>query len=475
MWGDRLLQKILIFLSSLINRFIKQDVTDANANAQRYLQKELFNALSVLSRKIARKVMSQSEINVTGESPRALYLDVQVQRFMDDSTLAVTRMCGTGGVMLKPNTNPYDDEIYVSILPQTRFVPIEMLGKRPISGYFAADIAVVEDKEYYRLELHKIELDADTYSIKQIVFDGEKVVPLAVVPQWASMEEEQRITNVDRMLFGFLRCPTDDKKETPGYYGVPLDYGSDRLAGMIIEQISRIDSEFSKKESWIGIDQRLFDKSGKIPNSEDKMFKILAVGGKKDETFWQEFSPEIRNDPLTHGLTTYLALYEKSSGVSQGIMTELEGSAATATEIRQRQGDTFDTVDDIRVAFQAAVGDLVYAMDVIANVNNITPLGDYELAFNWDDSMKESSTERWTQLKDGVSIGANDVSEARAWSMNEDPATAKENTAKIITMAEAGMIVRPELYLMAKDPELTEEQAAAMLPEGYGVLGEMEQ
>ena len=462
-----MLQKILIFLSRTINRFIKQDVTESDAQAQRYMTNSLFSAIAVLARKVARKTMSQSEINVIGENPRAKYLDEQLQRFMDDVVIAVTRMCGTGGVILKPVTTSYNDEIYVSILPQTRFVPIEFIGKRPLSGYIAADIAVIEDKEFYRIELHSINFDANIYSIKQIVFDGEKVVPIETVPQWAGMEEEQQITGVDRMLFGFMRCPADDKKDSIGYYGVPLDFGNEELAKIIQNQVARLESEFVKKESWIGIDQRLLDGNGKVPESNDKMFKMLTAGGKKDELFWQEFSPNIRNESLIAGLDAYLSLYEKASGVSQGIMTEVEGGNVTATEIRQRQGDTFDTIDAVRKSVENAINDLIYAMNVIADVNLITPSSDYEISYNWDDSMKESSTERWTQLKDGVAIGANDVSEARAWSMNESPAIAKENTAKIVTLNEAGTIVKPELYLLAKDPELSEEQAAEMLPDSW--------
>ena len=59
------------------------------------------------------------------------------------------------------------------------------------------------------------------------------------------------------------------------------------------------------------------------------------------------------------------ALLEKAVGTSRGILTAPETGAATATEIRAANHDTFALVSAIRRMWEAALGDMAYAADVL--------------------------------------------------------------------------------------------------------------
>ena len=67
------------------------------------------------------------------------------------------------------------------------------------------------------------------------------------------------------------------------------------------------------------------------------------------------------------------------------------------------------------------------------NRNNITPIGSYEVVFNWSDSYIENMTERFTALLQGEAIGAVDRAEVRAFIQNEPLDLAKEKVAEMVT------------------------------------------
>ncbi len=56
---------------------------------------------------------------------------------------------------------------------------------------------------------------------------------------------------------------------------------------------------------------------------------------------------------------------------------------------------------------------LLYAMNVLANMYNLAPMGDYELSFDWSYSMIESSQESFTQLVTAAQAGAVEAAEIR--------------------------------------------------------------
>ncbi|GHU53269.1 hypothetical protein AGMMS49975_10870 [Clostridia bacterium] len=69
--------------------------------------------------------------------------------------------------------------------------------------------------------------------------------------------------------------------------------------------------------------------------------------------------------------------------VAKGVLTNMDTANATATEIRRSTKDTFSLVDTIRKRLEVGIRDLLYAFDVLANANNLTPRGEYEAVFDW--------------------------------------------------------------------------------------------
>ena len=134
-------------------------------------------------------------------------------------------------------------------------------------------------------------------------------------------------------------------------------------------------------------------------------------------------------------LTHLYELLEKQVGTSRGILTEPTTRGATATEIKAGLYDTYAIVTDMRKTIEQGLDRLLYAMDVLANMYSLAPMGEHELSFDWSYSMIESSQESFTQLVTAAQSGAIEPAELRQFVMpdetlEEAQARCDEITAK---------------------------------------------
>ena len=67
----------------------------------------------------------------------------------------------------------------------------------------------------------------------------------------------------------------------------------------------------------------------------------------------------------------------------------------------------------MRTAIENGTDRLAEAMNVLHNAFGLTPMGDYELSFNWSYSMIESSQESFNQLVTAMQAGAVEAAELR--------------------------------------------------------------
>ena len=220
------------------------------------------------------------------------------------------------------------------------------------------------------------------------------------VPEWAEIEEEIRITNVDRLLLAYLKCPVDNRR-SESIYGVPVTYGSEKIIKDIKECLEQVKKEYKLKEAFVGVDQYLFGKDNKLP--KDGLFKLIETGV---DDFWAVFDPAIRDSAYSTRLLSLFELLEKSVGTSKGILTEPVTQGATATEIKRSSYDTYALVENMRANWVKAVDQLVYAFDVLCDYYHLTPPAEYTVNWDWSYSLIESSQETWNQTVQAASMGA---------------------------------------------------------------------
>jgi A118 family predicted phage portal protein len=122
---------------------------------------------------------------------------------------------------------------------------------------------------------------------------------------------------------------------------------------------------------------------------------------------------------------------EDVCGISRGTLSDSADVARTATELKILKQRSYQTNADIQQAIEDAIRDVIYVMNVYATLYEITPEGEYEVSFEWDDSIivdiDEEINKRITLQQNGLTSKL----ETRMWYFGETEQQAKEALAKI--------------------------------------------
>ena len=117
---------------------------------------------------------------------------------------------------------------------------------------------------------------------------------------------------------------------------------------------------------------------------------------------------------------------------SRGILTEPVSRGATATEIKAGLYDTYSIIALLRGEVERGIKRLVYGFDVLADVYQLGPAGDWMVTFDWSYALIESSQETFSQMVSAATLGAVEPAELRQYLMSDETLDeARERVAEI--------------------------------------------
>lgn len=400
-----------IFLWILQNIFkvktetTQKEVEENQKYAAEYERIDDINFNSIFSNKLANYVINDSNVNLTGKNARTELLDKTTQSLWKKAKKITSMGFGYGGVIIVPYVK--GGKIYYSIVPQNRLT-IDMTEGDNITGA----TVLAEKKEvqkqigspdvYIRWTNYKVENNNITITQQ---FSDEKGNKIPTPDFWKNIQEVQVISGVDRVLFGYIKSPVNNRK-TNDNYGVPITYGCESTILEIKDTMKQLYREYKLKEAFVGADSTMFDGKDALP--KNGLFKKIDSG---DDTFFEVFDPQFR--PFTERIEELYRRLEHEIGTSAGILSQVNTQNATATEIKRSMYDTFTIVDDMRSNVEKGLEDFLYSANVLANAYNLSPQGEYELNFDWDYSLLEDSQESFNQLVIGQNKGVISNAELR--------------------------------------------------------------
>jgi len=135
----------------------------------------------------------------------------------------------------------------------------------------------------------------------------------------------------------------------------------------------------------------------------------------------------LRGQELADGLSRIFRQIEFNCGLAYGTLSDVQSSDKTAEEIKASKQRSYATICDNQKALKTALEDLVYAMDVWCTLYNLTPMGKYEVSFEFDDSIVADRKAEFVEKQALVSAGIMTKWEFRMWYFGEDEETAKKN------------------------------------------------
>lgn len=391
------------------------------------------NLASAIASELARLATIEMKSEITAKessnSERAEYLNRQYQKVIDDIRITTEYAAALGGLIFKPYID--GDNIAVDYVLADEFIPVKYDSASNITAVIFIERIRKGRKIYTRLEYH--DLLKEGYYVSNTAYVNENgdetlgyQVSLTEVEEWADLEPEIFIENVEKPLFSYLKMPMANTIDTRSPLGISV-YA--RAVGLIEEadkQYSRILWEYEGSELAINASMDLFKDDNTLPKGKERLYRKLDTDA---EDFFEPFSPAIRDESLFNGLNKILQRIEFACGLAYGTLSDVQLVEKTAEEIKVSKQRSYSTVVDIQKAIKTALIDLVYAMDVYVTLGELAPAGEYDISFEFDDSLVvDSKTEQAIMLQE-VSAG----------------------------------LIKPEIYLMRRYG-VSEEQARKMMP-----------
>jgi A118 family predicted phage portal protein len=402
---------ILVNIFGIKTQTTNYDIQQNDKYAEDYKKIDEINFTAIFSNKLANYTINDSTLSIEGNNKRANYFNDIAISMWKKLKKVIDMTYGIGGMALIPYIK--NNKIYWKPVEQNR-ITIDSIDGDNITG--ATVLMEVRETTnlsskttYIRWTNYRIENNNIRITQKYTNESGKEI---PVPDFWIDIQQEMIITNVDKVLFGFIKCPRNNRR-TDDKYGVPITYGCNSTIIEIRDCLRQIAREYKNKEAFVGADKKMFNGEGKLPTTG--VYKKINGEKKDGSSFWEIFDPSIRDSSYYARLKELYERLEKEVGTSDGVLTRTESQNATATEIKTSRYDTFSIIDDMRTNIEDSLNNFFYSCDVMANAFNITPMGEYELNFDWDYSLIENSTEQFNQMTIGTDKGAIKKSELRNW------------------------------------------------------------
>ncbi len=390
---------------------------------------------AAICREVARPTLVEFTANITG-SKRADYLNENFQTAKENFNRALELGLALGGVALKPYI--YGDKMLVDVTGAAGFQPTKFdPSGRCIGGVFKDKPIKVNGTSYVRLESH--ELNGTTYTIKNKAYYSDSPgsvgadAQLTTIPEWADIEPEVTIENVDGPLFAYFKPPIANTADSNSMCGMSIygDAATVELIKQADEQWERLRWEYKSSERKVLMDGT----SSTADMFNKRLFEVGPFSPNGD--FFQHIEPQIRDDAIYRGFQNIVKMIEFDIGLSYGDISDPQLVEKSATEIKNSKQRKYLLISSIQTALGHTFDALIYAMDVYASLYNLAPAGDYEAVYDWGDSIlddQETKDKEFARDLQLLSAGIVNDWELRAKYMNEDEATAKAALPKMQDM-----------------------------------------
>ena len=426
-----------------------KEVEEANPNYQDPKPDEFGNIMPTVEPKTITK-----DVPLTS-TKRAEYLNEQYDKLKKQLRKQLEYGIAKGGLVIKPylvankiNDKDTDWQMEFDFIQADAFYPLAFDASGQITEAAFVQTQVEKDVIFRRLEYHQWKNNVVTVINKAFKstnnsnqgdmtgLDLGQEVPLSSVSAWKDLQEKVTIKNVQKPLFAYFKMPEANTVDTSSPLGVS---GYSRAVDLIKDadmQYSRLLWEYEAGEMAIDIDRDamnfLTDTQGNghtVPNHlQARLFRKIDLG---ESNTYQPYAPSLRDAAYIAGLNTILMRIEDVEGMSRGTLSDATQEAKTATELKILKQRSYQTNADIQQSLESTLKDVGYIMNTYCDLYDIVEAGDYDMSFEWDDSIIVDVD---TELNKRITLMQNGISsklETRMWYFGETERQAQEALQKV--------------------------------------------
>ena len=367
-----------------------------------------------------------------GNTKRAEYLNTEYEKLKKQLRRQLEYAVAKGGMVIKPYVIQNHDKsmsIEFDFIQADCFYPLAFDAAGRITEAAFVQSKVQENKIYRRLEYHKWEGNSVRVINKafeslntQIELDMAGMdlgheVPLKDIPEWKDIAPDTKIESVEKPLFAYFKMPEANTIDTSSPLGVS---GFSRAVSLIKDadmQYSRLLWEYEAGEMAIDIDRDALqfleggiNRDGQkvvgqsvLSSMQQRLYRKIDLG---ESNTYEFLAPTLRDVSYINGLNTILMRIEDVCAISRGTLSDPANEARTATELKILKQRTFSENASIQQALEDTLKDVVYIMDAYCDLYKITPKGEYDVNFEWDDSIlvdvETELSKRITLMQNGL-------------------------------------------------------------------------
>lgn len=437
---------------------------------------------SLIASEKARMALLEMKTEITGvvnddgiaqSNDRADYMESQYKdKLIKNLRREIEYGIAKGGLVIKPYVIQNDTPVETSMnkgnsndtivnnttiefdfIQADCFYPLAFDASGKITEAAFVQTLVEKDTTYRRLEYHKWEKNTikvvnkafksvtNTVGAGMSGIDLGQEVPLTSIAEWKDIQPETTIQNASGPLFAYFKMPEANTVDLTSPLGVS---GYSRAIQLIKDadmQYSRLLWEYEAGEMAIDIDRDALefmstgkDRNGKptgrsVLNSlQARLYRKIDLG---ESDTYNPYAPTLRDAAFIQGLNTILMRIEDVTGLSRGTLSDAAAEARTATELKILKQRSYQTNADIQSAIEDVLKDVVQIMDMWCDLYDITPKGEYNVSFEWDDSIivdiDTEMTRRMMLMQDGIVSKL----ENRMWYFGETEEQAREALEKV--------------------------------------------
>lgn len=356
------------------------------------------NLCATIPSELARLTVMEMTSSVDSEAINNYY-----QPFLKKIRTFVEYGLALGGIVVKPYVEDVaNKELGIDIVTADKFLILGFTSFGAINHIVFFDRIKKYDKKgtpvfFTRLEEHII---GNKYTINNTAYISNKAEKLGnqtrleVIEEWENIKESVVLEDRTKPLFAYFKNPQANNLDLSSQEGISCFARALSLIQDADEQYQRLMWEFKGSELAIDADITVFKESGEIPEGKERLFRNMGIDlsdGK--DSFYNVFSPDIRDKSLLNGLNDIIRSIEFACGLAYGTISETEYSAKTATEIKMSQQRSYSTVIDIQNELKDTLEEFAQIIEYWLLKLKIPVEKDWGISFDFDDSLVVDSTE----------------------------------------------------------------------------------
>ena len=399
-----------------------------------------------ISEALADLMLMFSTMPIAGDSQRAKWLDEVSDVFFRDKAKALISLGFIhGDSIVVPSWNGRN--IQNVVVGEDGYIILSASADEITALAYILDTTTQNNMEYQLVQVMELvpytakdgsQAMANHYST--FVMRNGSVVnsDMSMFPEWKNTHDtDWYIPNVDRLLIGRYRSFTVDPANPNAIKGAPICFGAGEAIRELHYLLDQMHVEFGMSEKAIMADKRYFEKEFRgdnpvtvMPRGRERLF--IATKSFNNNGEIHDWSPEIRYEAYLADIDEQQKLVESRVGVSHGIISNPNDmNYQNVDNVRKSQQKTMGFISTARKQAEKCLLDLVYAWDTIANFYGLTPMGEYDVNFDWSNEYVETFADRQNAILAGISVGAADAVDYRMAVFEESPETATQRVAEI--------------------------------------------